>query len=85
MKMLERKIEHKTGGCDPSEGESEEGDFWLVHAGTQCEESDDGKTHTREGTDLSWDSIEPIEGIHGESEPEDGEETTKKREGSGRN
>lgn len=79
------KIEEEACRTDSCESETDEGNVGLLDSCTQCEESNDGEAECGEATHLPRDPIEPVQGIHGESEPEDCEETAQEGEGSGRN
>ena len=63
----EWEIEEETGSGNSCEHEGEKCHVRLMHSLAYGKESNNGEANGRERADLSRDSIEPIEGIHGES------------------
>src|SRR3989338_153739 len=68
------EIEKQCRQGDGSENKSDRCEFGLIHAVTQRKKSNREETDRRECAHLSRNTIEPVQGIHREPEPDDREQ-----------
>jgi hypothetical protein len=73
--LVWRQIEESAASGCSCEEKGNQRDFRLVHAITECKKSECGCTDDREDAHLPRYAVEPIEGVRGEDDPEDGEDT----------